>query len=243
MVRNVGTHSSNKEVTMKPQLRYSQLATLLVLVGMLLPLALSTGGQVSARHSASLTGSLQGSLPSARPIGSLDITVPVDITAEGLSPRVAEAAVGETVEWTNQTTATVHLITGWSNQVFLPALQRAQTASSAVNGLLTPPSAAASPQENWIDVAIPAGGTHTHVFTETGRYRYHMADNQSLAESHGVPYSPEGFPGDNGWVDVRPAETVSIPAGEFIMGCYGSSRWESCQDDEWPSLPGRVLYR
>jgi formylglycine-generating enzyme required for sulfatase activity len=235
MVRNVDTWSSNKEVTMKAQLRYSRLATLLVLVGMLLPLALPTGGQVSARHNASLTGSLQGPLPSARPIGSLDVTVPVDITAEGLSPRVAEAAVGETVEWTNQTTATVHLITGWSNQVFLPSLQRAQTATSAVNGLLAPPSAAVSPQESWIDVAIPAGGTHTHLFPETGRYRYHMADNQSIAESRGVPYSPEGFPGDNGWVDVRPTETVSIPAGEFIMGCYGSSTWELCQDDEWPT--------
>jgi formylglycine-generating enzyme required for sulfatase activity len=220
---------------MKAQSLLAHWVALLILVGMLLALTLPAGEHALARHGGSSAGPLVGSLPPRQQTSSPAVTVPVDITTEGLSPRVAEAEVGETVEWTNQTAATVHLITGWSNQVFLPALQRAHTATAAVNDLLTPPLAAASPQESWIDVAIPAGGTHTHVFTETGRYRYHMAHDQSLAESRRVPYSPQGIPGDNGWVNVRPSETVSIPAGEFIMGCHGSSVWESCQDDEWPT--------
>jgi formylglycine-generating enzyme required for sulfatase activity len=204
---------------------------------MLLTLTLPAGEHALARPSDWAAGLLAGSLPALQQMNALADPVPVDITEGGLEPTTASAEVGQTVEWTNQTDVTVRLIAGGAFRVYLPAVMRAITGSPSDQALLASVSAPASPQE-WGDVEIPAGGTHTHVFTEPGTYPYYVefGSRQAGAEPGAARYPLLAPSGTSGEVEVRPQETVTVPAGEFIMGCYGGSQWESCNpDDEWPT--------
>jgi formylglycine-generating enzyme required for sulfatase activity len=223
---------NDKEVTMKAQTLLSHLVTVLVLVGMLLPLAPSPGGHASARNGGPVVGLPEGSFPTLQHPNTLADTVPVDITEEGLSPKIVTAELGWTVEWTNQTTATVRLLAGWPYQNFLPVILSAPTSAAASRALSAVPLAVTAPQQGWADVEIPAGGTHSHVFADQGRYRYHVDYSQMPA---GAGRSPQKDT-DEGWVDVLsvPPGMVGIPTGEFTMGCDMAKPTEYCYDDELP---------
>jgi len=223
---------NDKEVTMKAQTLLSHLVTVLVLVGMLLPLAPSPGGHASARNGGPVVGLPEGSFPSLQHPSTPADTVPVDITEEGLSPKIVTAELGWTVEWTNQTTETVRMIAGWPYQNFLPVILSAPTSAAASRALSAVPLAVTAPQQGWADVEIPAGGTHSHVFADQGRYRYHVDYSQMPA---GAGRSPQKDT-DEGWVDVLsvPPGMVGIPTGEFTMGCDMAKPTEYCYDDELP---------
>ncbi|MEJ2735195.1 MAG: SUMF1/EgtB/PvdO family nonheme iron enzyme [Anaerolineae bacterium] len=217
---------------MKAQTMLSHLGLVLVLVGMLLPLAPPTGGHVSARDSGLVVEPLQGSLPALQQPNSPAETVAVDITELGLSSKFTTTELGWTVEWTNQTTATVRLVAGWPHQLFLPVLLTAPTSAAASRALPATPTTVTSSQQGWVDVEIPAGGTHSYVFADQGRYRYHVVYSQTAA---GPGRSPQDET-DEGRIDVLsvPPGMVAIPTGTFTMGCDIAKPTEYCQDDELP---------
>ena len=204
----------------------------LVLVAMLLPLAPPAGGHASARNSGPATGPLQGSLPAVQQPNSPTETVPVDITDSGLSPKFTTAELGWTVEWTNQTAETVRLVAGWPYQIFLPVIVNAYTGATASRALPATPLTATSPLQDWVDVEIPAGGTHSHVFADQGRYWYHVVYSEAPA---GPGRSPQEET-DEGRVDVLsvPPGMVAIPTGTFTMGCDEAKASDRCFDDELP---------
>ncbi len=217
---------------MKAQSLLSPLVTVLVLIGMLLPLAPSAGGHALARNSGRAAGLPEGSLPRLQHTDTPADTVQVNITESGLSPKITTAELGWTVEWTNQTTETVRLLAGWPYQIFLPVIVSAYTGATASRALPATPSAVTSPQQGWVDVEIPAGGTHSHLFADQGRYRYHVAYGQAPA---GPGRSPQEET-DEGWVDVLsvPPGMVAVPTGWFTMGCDMAKPSEWCYDDELP---------
>ena len=221
---------------MKAQSLLPRLVTLLILAGMLLTLTLPGDEHALARHDGSAASTLVGSLPPLQQTNALAETVSVEITEGGLDPTTASAEVGWTLEWTNQTDVVVRLIAGGAYHIYLPAVMRAFTDILSDGAVPVTSSAPASPQ-GWGDVEIPAGGTHTHVFTEPGRYPYYVVfgSDQVGAEQGGSAYQPAAIATNNGVVEVRPSATVTIPAGEFIMGCNSGNVWETCQDDEWPT--------
>lgn len=218
---------------MKDKSPLSLFVSLLVLVGMLLPLSLPVAGRATAHNSELAAGLQSAHLATPGETSALTETVHVDITVNGLSPRAASVEVGAMVEWTNQTTELVHLVTGWQYTVFLPAVLRSHTGTQADGSPSTVLSPPKHPQDGWADVEIPAGGTHSHTFTKPGRYRYHVTYGQVVGESGVHPSNSVGSSPDNGWVDVQPSATVSIPAGEFQMGCT-HKYYDPCSDDELP---------
>jgi len=107
-------------------------------------------------------------------------TVPVSITESGFDPATVTVTVGGTVEWTNRTQETVHLVSGEPYSIYMPlALRNASVARATA----VPPSGAATgarQQEDWANVDITQGASYSHTFGTAGNYPYFLADHPDL---------------------------------------------------------------
>ena len=102
-----------------------------------------------------------------------DPPVAVSITEGGFEPAVVTITVGTTVEWTNHTAVTVHLMSGAPFHVFLPLIVRAGGGAGSVSALAATGSARRG-QGDWADVDIPPDGSHSHTFAAPGSYPYYL---------------------------------------------------------------------
>jgi formylglycine-generating enzyme required for sulfatase activity len=144
----------------------------------------------------------------------------VSITATGLIPETINVTVGEVVTWTNNTTSTVTLFSGWSTRVYLPLMVRGATSRSVAESELVQQGGSLSPaQLEWDSGPIAPGEQYTRTFPLPGLFSYHTSQQ----------------PAANGVVVVTPpADMVYVPAGEFQMGCDESNPSEFCYAEELP---------
>jgi RHS repeat-associated protein len=103
-------------------------------------------------------------------------TVPVSITESGFDPATVTVTAGETVEWTNRTQETVHLVSGEPYRIYLPLVVR-NTAVTGATAASPPVTAAftAQQQDDWANVDIAPGESYVHTFTTTGNHPYFLA--------------------------------------------------------------------
>jgi formylglycine-generating enzyme required for sulfatase activity len=205
-----------EEVSMSTQLLSSRFATALILAGMLLTLTAPASRQGWPQPGQPVAGP-EVSLAVSQHGNSLAATVQVAITPEGLNPRAVSVEVGGTVEWTNQTSATVHLVSGWPHRVYLRTALRAYATTLASATQPAAPAGGIDLPAGWVDEEIPPGGVYDHGFDQPGVYTYRVGDD------------PETM----GQVEVL-SPMAYVPAGEFHMGCVESDPDESCKANEMP---------
>lgn len=200
---------------MNPQTRLVRLLSVFALLALVLPLSLPRQGM--AREGAPTpVRPVQQSATS--PVGVSPAGV--SITATGLIPETINVTVGEVVTWTNNTTSTVTLFSGWSTRVYLPLMVRGATSRSVAESELVQQGGSLSPaQLEWDSGPIEPGEQYTRTFPLPGLFSYHTSQQ----------------PAANGVVVVTPpADMVYVPAGEFQMGCDESNPSEFCYAEELP---------
>jgi plastocyanin len=133
-----------------------------------------------------------------------DSPVAVSIAEGGFEPAVVTIPVGTTVEWTNHTAATVHLMSGMPFHVFLPLVVRAGGSTGPASASrLAATGGARQGQGGWADVDIPVGGSYGHTFAAAGTYPYYL----------------RGEPGKRGRVVVE-----EVPEPDFALAAWPATQ-------------------
>lgn len=100
------------------------------------------------------------------PIQSTSSGITIFINSDGLQPSQVTIPTGQVVTWVNQTSTTLHLNSGYPNQVYLPLVLRNVGTDNSTSTALTAKSLTV-----WGGEIVP-GGIYTYTFTEAGDYPY-----------------------------------------------------------------------
>ena len=101
----------------------------------------------------------------------------ITITNNGFDPDTITIEVGSTVVWTNQTTASVRLKSGYRYQIYLPVLLRSADDSTVF--ISTKPAPLALLSNVWANDDIVPGRSYTYTFTAAGNYPYFLDGNSN----------------------------------------------------------------
>lgn len=202
---------------MKMPSRLSRFVAGLILLGILLPLTLPTSGWTGADQREPV-GLLSGGVAPASQLSTPRSTVSVVITEAGLDPQIVSVDLGGTVQWTNQTNVTVHLVAGERYLVYLPFLSRAHETTPNAPALSRMPMVRLGLQQSWGDVDILPGETCSHVFSETGSYPYYLSGKPGFAGQVDVvppePYIPSNPSPPNGTINQSVDTDLSWAGGD-----------------------------